>query len=154
MTNPLCKYRRATMVDAPGIAIIIAEVASEPNPVAFDQPFPIDKVERWIQRLGEQGSLFVAVTQRAEIAGFGALDFSTTEPDTALLGVWVRRQYRRQGIGTALAECALDFAREIGYKRVRGRLPERNEPALSFLSAIGALVPLRNPDTRFELPLA
>ena len=29
----------------------------------------------------------------------------------------------------------------------------RGEPALSFLSSIGALVPLTNPDTSFELPI-
>jgi ribosomal protein S18 acetylase RimI-like enzyme len=154
MAPPGTTYRRATLADAASIATIIAEVASEPDPVAFDQPFPIDKVERWITRLGDQGSLFVAVVPDGTIAGFSALDYSTEEPDTAMLGVWVRRTFRRQGIGTALAECALDFAREAGYKRVRGRLPAHNEAALSFLSSIGALVPLRNPDMRFELPLS
>jgi hypothetical protein len=47
----------------------------------------------------------------------------------------------------------VDFARENGYRRIRGRLPEGNEPALSFLSAIGAMVPLRNANMTFELPL-
>ncbi len=40
-----------------------------------------------------------------------------------------------------------------GFQRVVGRLPESNEPALSFLSSIGGLVPIINPDMRFELPL-
>ena len=48
---------------------------------------------------------------------------------------------------------ALEHAREKGYKRIRGRLPQNNEVALSFLSSIGALVPLYNPEARFELPL-
>jgi len=52
-----------------------------------------------------------------------------------------------------LGESILDFAREAGYRRIRGRLPANNEPALSFLSGLGALVPLRNPEMRFELPL-
>jgi GNAT superfamily N-acetyltransferase len=84
---------------------------------------------------------------------FGAIDYSTTEPDTALIGVWVLPDYRRRGLATRVAEDLIDFAREKGYRRVRGRLPEGNEPALSFLSAIGAMVPLRNPDMTFELPL-
>ena len=54
---------------------------------------------------------------------------------------------------TDLAERLIAFARDKGYRRIRGRLPDNNEPALSFLSAIGAMVPLRNPDMTFELPL-
>ncbi|KAA0232009.1 GNAT family N-acetyltransferase [bacterium] len=70
---------------------------------------------------------------------------------------WLRRLgdqgARRRGLATALAEELLEFARERGYRRIRGRLPDGNEPALSFLSSIGAMVPLRNPDMSFELPL-
>lgn len=145
--------RRAQVKDAPQIAAIIARMLEEPYPVTFDHPYTATEVEDWIRRLGEQGSLFIAMTTEGTIVGFSALDYVAGEPGTATLGVWVLPEYRRRGAGTALAECALDFAREAGYKRIRGRLPENNEPALSFLSAIGALVPLRNPDMRFELPL-
>jgi ribosomal protein S18 acetylase RimI-like enzyme len=62
-------------------------------------------------------------------------------------------EHRRRGLATELAEDLLEFAREHGYRRIRGRLPEGNDPALSFLSSIGAMVPLRNPDMTFELPL-
>ena len=65
----------------------------------------------------------------------------------------MRTRNRRQGHGTALAREALAFARDRGYKRIRARLPENNEPALSYLSSIGALVPMRNPGTTFELPI-
>ena len=44
-----------------------------------------------------------------------------------------------------LAEEALAFTRERGYQAIRARLPEDNEPALSYLSSIGALVPLATP---------
>ena len=85
--------------------------------------------------------------------GFSMLDFNTDVPDTATLGVWLLDSHRKRGIGTQLAERALDLAREKGFRRIRGRLPQGNEIALSFLSSIGALVPLYNPETRFELPL-
>ncbi len=62
-------------------------------------------------------------------------------------------EHRRKGIGTNLAELALGFAREKGYKRIRGNLPDHNETALSFLSGIGALVPIYNPEVVFELPI-
>ncbi len=55
--------------------------------------------------------------------------------------------------GSDFSRKALGFARDKGYKRIRGRLPQGNEEALAFLSSIGALVPIYNPDMRFELPL-
>ena len=75
------------------------------------------------------------------------------EPEIGTLGVWVLPDHRRRGLATTVADELLEFARDHGYRRIRGRLPDGNEPALSFLSSIGAMVPLRNPDMSFELPL-
>jgi L-amino acid N-acyltransferase YncA len=122
--------RRATKADAAQIAEIISEVVQEPNPVAFNRPWSVDEVEQWMDRQGDDGAIF-----------------------EASFGTWMRQRNRRQGHGTMLAEVALAFARERGYKRIRARLPDNNEPALSYLSSIGALVPLTNPGTSFELPI-
>ena len=101
---------------------------------------------------GEAGCIFICFLDE-EAVGFSALDFDTQEPDISVLGVWLLPKHRRKGLGTSLAELALDFARDKGYKRIRGNLPEHNETALSFLSGIGALVPIYNPEVVFELPI-
>jgi len=145
-------YRQATINDADAIARVIAEVVKEPNPVGFDSAWSADQVRTWLTRMGGEGGAFLA-TIDGEVVGFAALDYNTFEPDTVVLGVWMLPKARRKGIGTALAEYALGFARDKGYKRIRGRLPSDNEVALSFLSSIGALVPIYNPEARFELPL-
>jgi GNAT superfamily N-acetyltransferase len=145
-------YRQAAIRDAEAIAGIIATIVQEPNPVAFEGPMSAEQVRTWLTRLGEQGALFLCLIDD-RVVGFSALDFDTQQPETAVLGVWLLPEHRRKGLGTALAQYALDFARERGYRRIRGRLPEQNEVALSFLSSIGALVPLYNPDAVFELPL-
>lgn len=145
-------YRQAAVQDAEAIAGIIATIVEEPNPVAFEGPMSAEQVRTWLTRLGEQGAVFLCLIDGRAV-GFGALDFDTQQPETAVLGVWLLPEHRRKGLGTALAQYALDFARERGYRRIRGRLPEQNEVALSFLSSIGALVPLYNPDAVFELPL-
>ena len=150
--TPQPGYRPATPADADAIAALIAEVVAEPDPVGIDRALSPEDVVAWLERLGASGALYVA-DAAGELAGFGALDFNTQEPDTASLGVWLRASQRRRGIGTVLAEYLLDHARRHGFKRVVGRLPDDNEPALSFLSNIGALAPLINPDMRFELPL-
>lgn len=145
-------YRQANVNDAEAIASVIEVVVKEPNPVAFDGPMTPEQVRVWLTRLGGEGGVFLATIDR-KVVGFAALDYNTFEPDTVILGVWMLPEARRRGIGTALAEYALGFARDKGYRRIRGRLPQDNEVALSFLSSIGALVPMYNPDARFELPL-
>ena len=145
-------YRQATVNDAEAIAGVIEIVVKEPNPVGIEGPMSADQVRTWLSRLGGEGGVFLA-TIDGSVVGFASLDYNTFEPDTVVIGVWMLPQARRKGIGTALAEYALGFARDKGYKRIRGRLPQDNVIALSFLSSIGALVPIYNPEARFELPL-
>jgi GNAT superfamily N-acetyltransferase len=150
MTEPT--YRQATIHDAEAIAAIINTVVQEPNPVGFEGPTTPDQVRTWLTRQGGEGGIFLCLLD-GNAVGFSALDFDTHEPDTGVLGVWLLPEHRRKGYGTALAEYALGFARDKGFKRIRGRLPEQNETALSFLSGIGALVPMYNPEAVFELPI-
>jgi GNAT superfamily N-acetyltransferase len=150
MSEPI--YRQATIHDAEAIAGIINAVVQEPNPVGFDGPTTPDETRTRLIRLGGEGGIFLCYIDDKPV-GFSAIDFDTSQPDTAVLGVWLLSEFRRQGLGTALAEYALGFAKDKGYKRIRGRLPAQNQTALSFLSSIGALVPIYNPDTVFELPI-
>ena len=150
MSEP--SYRQAASDDAEAIAQIICTEVEEPNPVGFDGPSTPEQVRTWLARQGSDGGIFLCALDE-RVIGFSAIDFDTQQPDRAVLGVWVLAEHRRTGLGTALAECALTFARDKGYRRIRGRLPEHNETALSFLSGIGALVPMYNPETVFELPL-
>ena len=150
MSEP--SYRQATIHDAEAIAEIINTVVREPNPVGFDGPSTAEQARTWLTRLGSEGGIFLCLIDERAV-GFSAIDFDTHQPDTAVLGVWLLSEQRRKGLGTALAEYALGFARDKGFKRIRGRLPAQNENALSFLSSIGALVPIFNPEAVFELPL-
>ena len=144
--------RTAGVDDAGAVAAVIADVVAGPNPAGFDAAMPADQVVHWIERLGRGVAVFLA-EREGEVLWFGTLDFNTQEPERATLGVWIRSAHQRQGIGTVLAEYSLEHARKGGFKRIVGRLPEDNEPALSFLSAIGGLAPIMNTDARFELPL-
>ena len=113
---------RATGDDAERIAEIIAEVTTEPHPVAFSEPMSPAQVEAWIDRRGEDGAMFVVDDGRDPLA-FAAPDFDSSRPDERSFGARVRARIRRQGHGTALAEEALAFARQRGYRRIRARLP-------------------------------
>ncbi len=144
--------RRGTPADATQIAEIIAELLHEPTPITFSRAQTTEEVEQWMERQGDSGAFFV-IEDRSRLMGFATVDFNSAEPDAATFGAWIRVKHRRQGHGTALAEHALAFARSKGYRRIKARLPQDNEAALSYLSAIGAMVPLFNPGTSFELPI-
>lgn len=152
MTTVDATIRPAGEDDGAAIAAIIARVVQEPNPVGFQSALDAEQVRAWLRRLSNQGAIFLTELD-GQVVGFGALDYNTETPDTATIGVWILPEYRRRGLATQIGENLLEFARDAGYKHVRGRLPANNEPALSFLSGLGALVPLRNPEMRFELPL-
>lgn len=152
MTKTEAGFRRATTDDADAVSSVIDAVMKDPQPVGFERAYSAEEVRTWLSRLGDAGAVFLCLID-GKVAGFSALDFNTQEPDTATLGVWLLAERRGKGLGTELARLALDFARDRGYRRIRGRLPAGNEIALSFLSSIGALVPIYNPNMRFELPL-
>lgn len=147
--------RQATKADAAAIAEIITELQREREPVGFRGAWDEARVLRQMERQGDAGSYFVVEDsdRGGRILGFAAIDFNSEEPDQATFGAWIRALNRRQGHASRLAEECLAFARAKGYRRIRARLPEDNEPALSYLSSIGALVPLFNPGTTFELPI-
>ena len=145
-------FRQATIHDAEVIASVVNRVVEEPNPVGFAGPTTAEQVRTWLTRQGGEGGIFLS-TIDDEVVGFSAIDFDTREPETAVIGVWILPDHRRSGLGTALAGYAFGFARDKGYRRIRGRLPEHNQVALSFLSSIGALVPMYNPDAIYGLPI-
>ena len=142
--------QQATVADAAAIASIAHALRDEANTSLPN--LDTEMAREWLARLEEGGAAAIALDGSIPVA-FGAVEGSADEPETGELGVWVLPDHRRRGIATELADELLELARERGFRRIRGRLPEGNEPALSFLSAIGGMVPLRNPDMTFELPL-
>ncbi len=142
--------QQATVADAAAVASIAHVLRDEANTSLPN--LDTEMAREWLARLEEGGAAAIALDGSIPVA-FGAVEGSADEPETGELGVWVLPDHRRRGIATELADELLELARERGFRRIRGRLPEGNEPALSFLSAIGGMVPLRNPDMTFELPL-
>lgn len=148
--------RRAVAADAPQIAGIIAELLREPQPVGFDRPLgPAEVRDAWFGEDAASGGgcAVFAIDDGGRLLAFAVVEpTGGAGPGDCSLGAWVRADERRKGYATALAEEALAFTRERGYATILARLPEDNEPALSYLSSIGALAPLVNPGARFVLP--
>lgn len=101
---------------------------------------------------GERTGVFVC-ERDGGVCGFSVLNNDPDNADGAVMGVWLLPEARGQGIGRELALMATDFAREAGYRKLRGTLPPENEPALSFFSEIATLAQVVGRDMEYELPL-
>ncbi len=148
------KVRKATVADAPAIAHIAEEIVRElgPEASALEAPVTPEAIARRIRSYQGKGAMFVAMLGRRRI-GFAALEPASGEKETLVLGVWVLAPYRRQGIGTQLALAAIEKARSLGAHRLRGTIPQGNEPALSFFGELGALAQAVAGGMAYELPI-
>lgn len=137
---------------APGIARVVNAIVAEGENMALPGRMTVEQVRSWIQRLGDRGGVFYAM-ERDHVAAIAALTPSTTEAETAALGVWVLPEFRRRGLGTELSRAAIEFARDAGFTKLQGTIPNENEPALSFFSAIGPIAAIEGGGMRYELPV-
>ncbi len=152
-SGPELTYRQATQDDAAAIAAIGSKMLDELGdgsglPSAMT---PADVSER-ISAYAGKGAMFVCAREKG-FCGFAALEPDPQEEGCAVMGVWLLPAARRQGAGRELALMALEFARTVGYTKVRGTLPAGNEAALSFFSEIGALAQIVGGGMQYELPL-
>ena len=149
MTEPV--YRLASKRDATAVAAIGAQIWDE---LGTGSGLPQQPTSEGIASLiaNHRGGVFVCDTGD-EMCGFAALGPDPDDSDGAVMGVWLVASARRKGIGRELALMATDFARRLGYAKLRGTLPKDNEPALSFFSDIGTLARIVGQGMQYELPL-
>lgn len=150
MTEPT--YRQATPDDAEAIAAVGATILEElGDGSGLPGPPTTDNIAERIAGYGAKGAMFFCESD-GEVCGFSALE-PEPEEGAAVMGVWLLPSARRHGVGRELALMALEFARNAGYRKVRGTLPQGNEAALSFFSEIGALAQVVGGGMQYELPL-
>lgn len=145
-------YRRATVDDAEAIAAVGATILGELGDASgLPGPPTADAVAERIRGYADEGAMFIC-EDGGTACGFAALE-PEPEEGCAVMGVWLLPSSRRRGVGRELALMALEFARNAGYRKVRGTLPAGNEAALSFFSEIGALAQVVGGGMQYELPL-
>src|SRR5260370_18567042 len=127
MPVPTCRER--TPADAAAIAAVGAAVWDERGEGSgLLGSITADGVRVRLDELATRGAFFVCESDGA--CGFAIVQPDVNHPSDAVVGVWLLADARGKGIGRELAVLATSFAREAGYKRLRGIIPEGNEPAL------------------------
>jgi L-amino acid N-acyltransferase YncA len=137
---------------AAGVAGVVNAIVAEGPNMALPGRTTTEEMRARVERIGERGGVFYAV-ERDRVIAFALLQPVESDPETASLGVWVLPEHRRRGLGTELSRLAIEYARDAGYAKLQGTIPNENEPALSFFSAVGPIAALEGGAMRYELPV-
>ncbi len=107
--------RNATVADIDGLMALRREVAGEGRWIAAELPLDEEGDRRTLTESAERGSLFVAEHDGALV---GMVGMHLPRYKVADLGMNVKDGYRGQGIGSALVEQAIEWARSAGAHKI------------------------------------
>jgi len=145
-------YRIATATDAEAIAKVGAAIWDELGAASgLIGRATTEAIRGRMDELGARGAFFLCESDGP--CGFAIVQPDVSHPQEAVLGVWLRKEARGKGIGRELAVAGTEFAKDAGYKRLRGIIPEGNEPALAFFGDFGSIAQIVGQGMEYELPL-
>jgi RimJ/RimL family protein N-acetyltransferase len=131
------RVRAAQPEDVDGVLRLVEAVASERQHILTEPP--IDR-ERRAQRFGEtvrseDAKVFVAEADGDVVGELTAFGRTSTGPAT--IGMAVAAAWRGQGVGTALMEACVEWAREAGVHKLSLEVFPWNEPAIALYRKFG-----------------
>lgn len=136
---PAIVVRRAEVRDAAAIA----QIFDAPNAIAGTLQLPYPSTDAWAKRLAETPeSDYVLVAEMAgEVVGNLGLHPVSKSPrrrHVGTLGMAVRDDFQRRGIGSALLSAAIDLADNwIGYARLELTVYTDNAAAIALYRNFG-----------------
>lgn len=149
------RIRPAAESDAEAMIAYMHRLTNEPhNNLTWDPgqwTMTVEAERDFIARraaAGEEGQgLFVVAEVGAEIVGAAQLSRGSrlTNDHAAGLGISIDAAWRRRGIGTALLEHLLAWAREHGVVRIELKVFTRNAGAIRLYERFGFVVEGRHP---------
>src|SRR5919201_5096352 len=134
--------RRATPSDAAALAKLGRAVSSEPGGwLITDHDWRnVGDERRYLRasRRSPHAAVFVAENEHGIVGRLSvARDSHPASPHVADLGLMVAVGHRRRGIGRALLERAVEWAREVGVEKLELHVFPHNEPAIRLYEQFG-----------------
>jgi len=128
MTDPSWTIAPKALANVDGSVAVLAEAAAEGGRIATEWPFDVAHRARSLRAALLAGNIegWVAYDGTTVVADLTV--FNPREPEP-LFGMVVARSHRRRGIGRALIESAVAWARRQGKSALRLRVYPDNEPA-------------------------
>ena len=134
--------RRATAADAEGLVVLAREVGAEPegwliSTSAWRRPGDERRFLRSIRR-SPDAAVFVAEAPAGIVGRLSvARDPHPASRHVADLGLMVAKSHRRLGIGRALLEQAVEWARQSGIVKLELHVFPHNRPAIELYEGFG-----------------
>ena len=134
--------RRATPADAVGLVELAREVGTEPEAwLISSSDWRTAAAERRLLRAlrrSRDAAVFVAEAPERLVGRLSlARDPHPASAHVADLGLMVAKSHRRRGIGRALLEQAVAWAREAGVSKLELHVFPHNRPALELYESFG-----------------
>jgi ribosomal protein S18 acetylase RimI-like enzyme len=133
--------RRATAADAEAIIAILEGIASERIYTAINRPWSADEQRRHLVSLSEREASHVAEPSGKGIIGYQTLELWAPTLDSMAhvgqVGTFLAPEWRRRGIGEALFQSTLDFARKHDYLKFAIQVRSSNVSAQAFYQRLG-----------------
>ncbi len=135
------RIRKATAADAGAIIAILEEIAAERIYTAIERPWSVDQQRSYLASLSPREAVHVAETCDGTVIGYQTLELWAPTVNSMLhvgqLGTFLKAQWRRQGIGEALFQDTLSFARDHEYGKFVIQIRSANTPAQAFYQRLG-----------------
>ena len=128
--------------DLAGFHALFAEVSGEGLFSVSTQAPPIQAIERALVAVEQHDWPVYVAVQNGQIVG-SAEAFPDSfcrpqgDPQVGLLGMQVKRTFRRHGHGTALLEAVMRHARRIGFTGIELTVLKSNHAALALYDKVG-----------------
>jgi L-amino acid N-acyltransferase YncA len=128
--------RAAEPEDAEAVAGILNAVIAEGVYTVFDTPFTVEDEQRYIESFPARGVFLLAVRQPGQqVVGFQNLEpfaaYTHAFDHVGVMGTYVAKDHRRQGVATALFGATFEAARRRGYEKIFTFVRADNPAALA-----------------------
>ncbi len=134
------QIRRATMNDARAVVGLINSIVEEGELTSIYPALTLEQEEAFIAGLGPRSAIYLAEASDA-LLGMQAIEpfapYTRAMDHVGVVGTFVYRDYRRQGVGSQLLERTLHFARQHGYEKLVAYVRASNSDAQAFYRAQG-----------------
>ena len=136
--------REASPTDAANLVAYLKALMAEPGiniPLTPDEVVTVEQ-ERAILEDFERSERALMLVALADAQLVGELSLKAISPRKAIrhvasLGMSVRADWRRKGVGRELLSAAIDWAPSVGIKRIELWVYARNEGAIKLYESLG-----------------